>query len=563
MASSAPATLTDADIDRLSGPAPLSDADIAAHDRTAQSPEHPSYWHELWQQSGIPGVVEGLTSHPAATVASALGSLLSVVNPGLDPVPEGGHVSVTQPSQIQQASDIADRGPAAIGAAATLGALPLAAKLIPGATRAAASVPGKIANLAAEPGIADAVGVISPRAGNALKLVGRGKKAIDAFNAGRAEAAAAAIPAEDTTLLDGVAQGFKYKDFASAPPDIQATIRSLAGRLDQSTAGPPPGPRPAWRDNLRPTPPPAPDAAITPDQVTPAPQPAQPAGLLPAAPSRVIDLPAPTFDPANDASSVRAVTPGRGTARDPRTGRMKRVYSGSDQQLTSAAPASEGVQPPPELLERLNATPEPAAPVSNDPAAAQPGPVTPPAEALQQLNAGVSNGRTNGRLSRAAAQDYDAATIARRTKSAEEMAQFIARDPSQAQGILDLLENPEPLPDNPTTADLDRLHTLRDNQWTALKRLVKQDQLSQVERAGGTVKQSEVMNLKNTSVPNPVTRRMVVQRVQEILQQNAAKPAAVPPPAATPRTGMGAMKRYRTDYNPAALSDSEIQAINR
>jgi hypothetical protein len=285
----------------------------------------------------------------------------------------------------------------------------------------------------------------------------------------RATAAVAPVAAvaEDTELLDGLAQSQTGRKFANLPAEQQAAVRSLASRLQ----APPPA-RPA----AGPPPPPAP---------------------------------------------------------------------------------SEAIQPPPEALAQLNAeAPEPA-PGPQPPA--PDSPVAPPPEAQAQLNSGVTpkpaaSGASKGRMSRAQMQANEAASLARSQKSAEDIAQFITRDPKQAQAIVDSLESPEGLPDDP-----DQARAVKDGNWKALKQLMKQDQLARVEQAGGQVGQSEVMNLKNGTAPSLVTRRLALKRVQEILQQNAA----TSPRQAAPAGGMGAMKQYRGSYNPAALTDEEIAAVNR
>jgi hypothetical protein len=100
--------LTDADIDRM---APLSDADMAAHE-AKQSPEHPGYWAELLQQSGLPGLIKGLKEHPAETVATAIGGLLAPLNPNFTQSPQG-----------QAIKENWTRSPESAAAQATMGVL--------------------------------------------------------------------------------------------------------------------------------------------------------------------------------------------------------------------------------------------------------------------------------------------------------------------------------------------------------------------------------------------------------------------------------------------------------
>lgn len=155
-------------------------------------------------------------------------------------------------------------------------------------------------------------------------------------------------------------------------------------------------------------------------------------------------------------------------------------------------------------------------------------------------------------MSRAQAAENDAYTLKRRTKSAEEMAQFLTKDPQQTQGLIDFLtEQPEGL-------EGDQLHALQDQRWKGLKTLMKQDQLANVQATGGRVGQEDVMNLKNTSAPDPATRRIALRRAQEILQQQAAAARKT-----APGGGMGAMKKFRTDYNPAQLTDEQIAALHQ
>lgn len=97
-------------------------------------PAEPSgYGHELFRQL-IADPVNALKSNPRGALTSALGTAFSVINPGFDPVPEGRHISLTQPTQGQAVQDIVNRGPGAVGAAATIGGLGLAAPFIPGST---------------------------------------------------------------------------------------------------------------------------------------------------------------------------------------------------------------------------------------------------------------------------------------------------------------------------------------------------------------------------------------------------------------------------------------------
>lgn len=302
-------------------------------------------------------------------------------------------------------------------------------------------------------------------------------------------------PAEDTELLDGIAQGMGGgRSFAEMSPEEQAHIRDLASRLNAgarpSVAGPAPQvPRPRSHYGL-PEEPPAPAAVPA-----PAPQPAAPAGP----PDEVL----------------QAVNSGLQQGAEAAPG-------------PSAPPAPESsLSPPPEELAQINTGVQP-----------QPTPATP--------------ARTNGRLSRAQMQQADQYTLARRTKSAEEMAQFLTKDPKQTQGLIEFLtEQPEGI-------EGDQLHAVQDARWKQLKTLMKQDQLANIQNSGGRVGQEDVMKLKNVTAPDPATRRMAIKRAQEILQQQKAVNGKT-----APGGGMGAMKKFRTDYNPAALTDQEIEALHQ
>lgn len=89
----------------------------------------------------------------------------------------------------------------------------------------------------------DIIGVLSPRAGNILRVAGKVGKAVApeaealapevgsaaAKAAPLAQAAPAAAPiAEDTALLDDIAEGMGGKKFSSLSPPAKATVRQLA-----------------------------------------------------------------------------------------------------------------------------------------------------------------------------------------------------------------------------------------------------------------------------------------------------------------------------------------------
>ena len=227
----------------------------------APTPEHPDYWHELWQQSGIPGLVEGIKKNPAGTVATALGGLLSLVKPGYDPVPEAGgrHISVTEPTQMEQAADIGERGPAAVGAAATLGAIPLASKL-------PKELPGTIATgvKAAAPGVTKGLGKVAlgaaleavPLPGPVKAGLGFSSAASGARDIGRAivtgyraaRAPKAAPPPGLESLLNAAKQA---QPGESLPPSVMADL-TRESELPETPAAPAAPPTNAPRTPLRP-----------------------------------------------------------------------------------------------------------------------------------------------------------------------------------------------------------------------------------------------------------------------------------------------------------------------
>jgi hypothetical protein len=172
--------------------------------------------------------------------------------------------------------------------------------------------------------------------------IGKGTKAAYESIRGKLQAATEATEAAgagDATLLDDIAQSQAGKKFANLDADQQAAVRSLAARVSQAGA---PAEQPA------------------PSQPKPVPMAARAASTrLP--PSRQIAAPPPPpiiTEPPTDTSTVRAVEPGRTVARDPATGRMKRVYTSEERgELT---PVEEAFEPAPQ------------------PKAATPGPKLPP-----------------------------------------------------------------------------------------------------------------------------------------------------------------------------------------
>jgi len=301
--------LTDADIARYDAGAPgvLSDADIAAHDSGGATGAAPSLGHVGDFISGIgaggigtvlgayellrkipgadkvlPPVSDQVRSYaePPDTVAAKVGRFLEQGAELAAPagaaaeLTKGAGLAARMAAQalaaggtraVQTGGDI----PQALDAAAGGAALPL----IPPAAGAAMALLKKsrgLSDLAP-----DLVGMVNPRAAHALRV---------AQKVGRALSAPA--PAEDQELLDGLAQGFGGKDFEALSAGDQATVRSLADRINageapQRTAAPAAAPQPTT-----PTPTPTPTTP-TPAAATPKPQPVRPplAQPAPAAPA--------------------------------------------------------------------------------------------------------------------------------------------------------------------------------------------------------------------------------------------------------------------------------------
>lgn len=324
--------LTDADIARMESSGghagPLTDADIAAHEAKTGSPEKPGYWQELYQQSGIPGLIKGIKEHPAETVASAIGGLFAPLNP-----------NYTQSPQGQAMKENLTRSPQSAAAAVTLAGLaaaPGVGRMLPpelgpalkaGAAAAGPDVAigaGKVAagSAAAEllPGgplkyVAGAAPVYS-----GARQIGRGlSKGAAAFGktmrgaeeaAPEAAAAAEKTPGQLLAEQDGktwakVSKAEKqlYEQIANLKPKFEANAAA-----DQTTAS----------QQAVPTPQPAAEAPLRP---APSAQPSfQPA---PAAPERPTEAPAPQTPAtpgggAQTASGEQVQTSGRTFVKDSR-----------------------------------------------------------------------------------------------------------------------------------------------------------------------------------------------------------------------------------------------------
>ncbi len=88
-------------------------------------------------------------------------------------------------------------------------------------------------------GIRDVVGMASPRLARGLGVLQRAKDARAAYQAATATGETSSADAE---MLDKVAQGFGYKNFASAPDAYKSTIQNTAQNVGKPRPAPPPKP---------------------------------------------------------------------------------------------------------------------------------------------------------------------------------------------------------------------------------------------------------------------------------------------------------------------------------
>lgn len=215
-----------------------------------------------------------------------------------------------------------------VGQSADAGALGVAGPIVGDLAGLAASKAAEI--IKNNPGLSkalsklipDVVGIASPRAGNVLRVASR--------------AAAAFKPEVETAaadpLLDGIAQGFKYKDYASAPPDAKIIIERLAKASKEAPI--PRAPRAAA----------APIENPTPEAAAPPPQPAEPAYRPPV-----------TFVPGG---------PVRPPLASPEQANVIAIDQAMGKLRNSFTPPSDAVPP--------SASVAPAAPESSAPVAAEP-----------------------------------------------------------------------------------------------------------------------------------------------------------------------------------------------
>ena len=175
--------------------------------------------------------------------------------------------------QAEQITREATEGqiPEAIGHAGALALLPKAVEAAPavgGAISRAATRLGPAARAAGPEigeglikGGAAAVGEHLGLPGSWFLGAGAAKNLYGGIKAGINALRTAPAVAEDTALLDKIAQGYRYKDFVSAPADAQQTIRGLAGRINGGAATPEVPAAPSPSAPIRPYVPPPPGYA--------------------------------------------------------------------------------------------------------------------------------------------------------------------------------------------------------------------------------------------------------------------------------------------------------------
>lgn len=247
-------------------------------------------------------------------------------------------------------------------------------------------------------------------------------------------------------------------------------------------------------------------------------------------PERQLPQGAIQMPPAADTSGLRLVDAGRGVARDPKTGRMFRVYSSTDQPLARTPAASA----PPVAQEAAPSIPA---------AAGGEAPADNPAPAKADVEKALStlpNDQPKPSTPRNRAEADQQFQQRNRAKKAESMARMLYYGGSDTPGA---------------GLSLDDVKAMGDDEW---KQLAKAAKIADLQKAG-TISQSDLGKINGVSAPSPETQRLVIQRVERYWQ--AHRMAQEGPQA--PGGGMGAMKRYRTDYNPAALTDQQIQDLHQ
>ena len=446
----------------------------------------------------------------------------------------------------------------------------------------AEGVAGKISDIVGrvvkDPAARKAVIDILPKGdkiNKAIDTVGKVTKA--------AQAPAAGAPAaEDTELLDKLAQGFGVKSFDKLKPQDQETVRGLASRINGQPAQAAPSAAPGSSDTGQ---------GMTPEVLPPERRLGPGAIQMPAAP---------------DTSGIRLVPAGRGLARDPRTGRMFRVYSSTDQPIP---PAARPVQTPPVAQPAAPAAaeatgqPQPAETASapsakaelerrfqerkngqasqNNDVSAQPSqnnnvsPAAPSRAAVEKALSTLPNDEPRFGTPRNRDEANQQFQARNSYTKANRMAQLLYYGDNATptpgftpiEAARDLIPDRQKFPDGPAgDKAFAQAQEVADAQWEALAKADKTDQLQR--KGNGAISQSDLGKIDNVEAPSPDTRRLVLRRLERYWQAHRIaqeQPAAAPKNGAngSARTGMGAMKRYRTDYNPAALTDEQIQALHQ
>jgi hypothetical protein len=601
--------LTDADIAQHdAAPRSLTDADIAAFDRDHQQTAHPSMGHVADFISGVgaggigtvlgayellrkipgaekvlPAISDEVLSYaePPDTVSAKVGKFLEQ---GAEfAVPAGAAADVAKGAGL--AGKMAAQAVAAgtvrgvqtggdVGQSLDAAALGAAGPVVAKGAGAAMGLLKKNMGLAP-----DVVGLVSPRAAHALRI---GSKIANAVSkaAPEAEAAApaAATAAEDAQLLDGLAQGFGKTSFKRATAEEQATIRDLAERIKAGETA---------------TNPQKPTTTAT-SPVTPTPE--NPAANTAAAP------PAAGFQPVRLKLRVAPQGP-------PETAPAIKSPA-IESQLPEQMPAAAAPEPPPA------ATPKPTAPGDYPKAGAQVSGLT-VRDAIPNLRSidsslenpeelpGVREVPLSAFTDASAKGNFYAADdfrrvhqLAQQIKQSGEINPLIVvmdeKGPYVLEGghrlsALDELgvkslpakvvidrnaipaAAPAPeLPESwkPTPGRMSKATMQRISDYQANARARKTDALVKFlydangeAESGVSYKDAAKMTpdqwklaAKGARVndPSPQTVRQVLQRLKDMGEKTIE-----------PRGGMGAMKQYRGTYNPAALTDEEIAAINR